>query len=137
MLIRLEEVSAGFLKKLGHNKVKLPLLDILAVSEPSELLQWSQRSFISDHDLIFCTLHIEFNTNSELKDSFLYRDFNSIDYRLLYSDALCLDWTVSMKATLTLNFKNLQIRLVLYIIFMFRFVLANHVQKNVLGTLEM
>ena len=27
------------------------------------------------------------------KDSFFYRDFNSIDYRLLYSDALGIDWS--------------------------------------------
>ena len=38
--------------------------------------------------------------------------------------------------TLTLNLKNLQVRLVVYMIFMLPVVLANHVQNNVLGTLK-
>ena len=59
-----------------------------------------------------------------------------IDFSIVMLSVL-IGLTVCMKAILTLNLKNLQIKLVVYMIFMFPYVLACHVQKNVLGTLEM
>lgn len=76
------------------NNVTPSLLDVLLVSELNAVLLYDQLSFVSDHDLIFCTLNICLNKNKSTdSNTFSFRDFKNIDYRLLFSDAMCLDWS--------------------------------------------
>lgn len=53
---------------------------------------FDQISFISDHDLIFCSLSINL-TPVVIENTFSYRDYKSIDLLSLQNDASLLDWS--------------------------------------------
>lgn len=63
------------------------LLDLILISDSSLLLLFDQISFVSDHDLLFCTLNIHLNRN-ETSRIITFRDYNSIDFPSLFSE-LC------------------------------------------------
>lgn len=68
------------------------LLDLFLLSDSELLLLYDQISFISDHDLLFCTVNINFN-RIDASNVVTYRDYNSIDYLSLYSELSLVDWT--------------------------------------------
>lgn len=61
------------------------LLDLFISSDTKKVLLFDQISFISDHDLIFCSLDFDFQKNEESK-IITYRDFKSINMNLLLHD---------------------------------------------------
>lgn len=67
------------------------LLDLFVLSDPNLLLLYDQISFVSDHDLLFCTFNINLcrNNNTRL---ITYRDYNSIDFPSLFSEVSDLTW---------------------------------------------
>ena len=75
------------------NNVNPSLLDVILVSDCSSILHYDQLSFVSDHDLIFSTLNIKLKNKKTTPTCIEYRDFRNINYNLLFSDALCLDWS--------------------------------------------
>lgn len=68
------------------------LLDIFVVSDISSVLIFDQISFISDHDLIFCTLNINF-TLDIVENTFYFRDYKSINFDALHFDASLINWS--------------------------------------------
>lgn len=75
------------------NNVNSSLLDVFLVSDSSIVLLYDQLSFISDHDLCFCTLNVKLNDNHTTSDILTFRDFKRIDFRLLLCDVMALDWS--------------------------------------------
>lgn len=63
------------------------LLDLFISSDTKRVLLFDQISFLSDHDLIFCSFDVYFEKNDESK-TILYRDFKSIDMNGLVCDLL-------------------------------------------------
>lgn len=61
------------------------LLDLFISSDIKRVLLFDQISFISDHDLIFCSLDVHFQKN-ECSKIITYRDFKSINMNLLVHD---------------------------------------------------
>lgn len=61
------------------------LLDLILLSDLKLMTLFDQISFVSDHDLLFCTLSINLN---RIKSSRLvtYRDYNGVDFNSLYSE---------------------------------------------------
>lgn len=68
------------------------LLDLFLVSDSRLCLFYDQISFVSDHDLIFCTIGVNLS-RAETPLVVNYRDYKSLDYSLLYSDLALVDWT--------------------------------------------
>ena len=68
------------------------LLDIILVSNLSLVLFFDQITFVSDHDLLFCTFDIEFN-RVDCQTSFSYYDYHGIVMSELVTDAMLVDWS--------------------------------------------
>lgn len=68
------------------------LLDLFLLSDRSLLLLFDQISFISDHDLLFCSVNVCLNRDSSPR-LVTFRDFNSIDYPMLHSALSETDFT--------------------------------------------
>ena len=75
--------------RFAHN-VNPSLLDIIAVSDVSIILLYEQLSFISDHDLLFCSLDIKLLRNP-ISNFFSFRDYKSINYAALDNDLATID----------------------------------------------
>ena len=61
------------------------LLDIFLLSNMRSLLLFDQISFVSDHDLLFCTVNITFDGDDSTRE-ITYRDFKQINYQMLSCD---------------------------------------------------
>lgn len=55
------------------------LIDCMLVSDESLIMLFDQISFVSDHDLLFCTLNVNFH-KSVSPSLVTFRDYSSIDY---------------------------------------------------------
>jgi hypothetical protein len=75
-----------------HTAHSHTLLDLIAVSDPSQILHHGQISVtgISSHDLVFCVYSISYNRP---KANFIqYRDHSKINIQSFVSDAYSLPW---------------------------------------------
>ncbi|XP_017467951.1 PREDICTED: uncharacterized protein LOC108360250 [Rhagoletis zephyria] len=86
----LSAVNISMPTRYCHNSSP-SLLDYFIVSDRSSVLKFDQISFVSDHDLIFCSLDINFNGVREEK-LYVYRDFRSIDLDALYRELDNVNW---------------------------------------------
>jgi len=73
------------------NNAKPSLLDIFITSDLTNVKHFDQMSFLSDHDLTLCIFDLDFNVISE-PTVISYRDFKSINYSALFSDAIIFNW---------------------------------------------
>ena len=67
------------------------LLDYFIVSDLNKVVLFDQINFVSDHDLIFCSFDLPFNSEVEPVFQTFY-DYKHIDFASLYDDALQIDW---------------------------------------------
>ena len=67
------------------------LLDLFLVSDMSSVLHYSQISFVSDHDLIFCALDVRLERSSPVCER-TYFDYKKINYDELYNAAINTNW---------------------------------------------
>lgn len=67
------------------------LIDYILVSDLNYLQLFDQISFISDHDLLFCTLNVSLHRD-ESTCHITYRDYSSINYSCLFSELSMLNW---------------------------------------------
>lgn len=69
------------------------LLDYFAVSDPSIVLKFDQISFISDHDLIFCSFDVKLDHYDDNTYVFNFFDYRSLDVNNLFSSLLQINWS--------------------------------------------
>ena len=67
------------------------LLDYFLVSNQSIVQHFDQLSFISDHDLIFCSFNLQLS-HSTFFNSFSFRDYKSINFPALYNELMSANW---------------------------------------------
>lgn len=67
------------------------LIDLFLVSSLNELIKFDQTSFVSDHDLMFCSLKLPF-VYAESLSFFTYRDFNRVNISSLAHDLAGVSW---------------------------------------------
>lgn len=73
------------------NNANPSLLDIFISSDLKHILKFDQIFFVSDHDLIFCSLDVALNRRP-VDVTFTYRDFKSINVSELFCDLSRVCW---------------------------------------------
>lgn len=69
------------------------LIDYILISDQQLLLLFDQLSFVSDHDLLFCSLNVNLNRTEVPPRYITYRDFKSINYQSLFYDLSNESWS--------------------------------------------
>lgn len=90
--VGLSFVNENLPTRFSHN-CHPSLIDYILISDKKLLLLFDQLSFVSDHDLLFCTLDVIIGRTEVPLQYITYRDFKSINYQSLFHDLSNESWT--------------------------------------------
>lgn len=92
--VGLSFVNTSIPTRYGNNCCP-SLLDYFIVSDPQSVLKFDQLSFISDHDLIFCSFDLNLNSDrTNLVNSHISFDYRFLNVDNLLNDLSHINWSM-------------------------------------------